>query len=173
MSDNILKMEKKAQLQIMENVFMLLIVFVILAIALVFVMMMQKAAQKDKLEEYKELDMIKKSQILSFLPEMQCSDNNNLDPDCFDIYKIDVFTEHLKRDKLYYPNLLGNIKIEIVEFDPSPEIPDDKRIIRTWVVYDNPKPDVKGEKNLQFPVLLKDVVENSNHFGVIKLGVYE
>lgn len=166
-------MKKKAQLQIMENVFMLLIVFAILAVAFIFVIANQRAEQKDKLEEFKELDMIKKAQIINILPEMQCSDNNNIDPDCFDIFKIEAFTEKLKKDRLYYPSLLGNIKIKITQYDPSPETAADNRVVKEWLVYDNPKPDYKGVKKLEFPVLLKDVVENNNYFGMILLEVYE
>ncbi len=154
----------------MENAFVLLIIFVILIIAFVFVMVMQKSAQKDKIQEFQELEIIKKAQVLNFLPEMQCSDNNNIDPDCYDILKIQIFKKYLDTDKLYYHSLLGYIKIEIIQYDPSPGV---NQEIDRWVVYDNPKPDYSGQRLVQFPVLLKDVTENSNYFGYIKLGVYE
>ncbi len=163
-------MKKKAQLQIMENIFVLLIIFAILAMAFVFVMIMQKSAQKDKIEEFKELEMIKKAQIMNFLPEMQCSDNNNLDPDCYDILKIEVFKKYLDKDKLYYRPLLGNIKIEIYMYDPSPEI---NKEIKKWELFDNPPRQYRGILPVRFPVLLKDSVENSDYFGYIVLSVYE
>ena len=154
----------------MENAFVLLIIFIILIIAFVFVMVLQKSDQKDKIQEFKELEMIKKAQILNFLPEMQCSDNNNLDPDCYDILKIEIFKKHLETDKLYYHSLLGYIKIEIIQFDPSPEI---NKEIQRWIVFDNSKPEDSGYKQVQFPVSLRNVIDNDNYFGIIKLGVYE
>jgi hypothetical protein len=163
---------KKAQLQIMENTFILIIIFLILSIAFVFVIIMQNAAQKDKISEYKDIELVKKSQILNFLPEMQCSDNNNLDPDCYDILKMEAFRDYLEEDRLFYRSLLGNIKIRIERYDPSPEMASNPNI-EEWVICDYPKPESNGYKEVQFPVLLKDVIENSNYFGIIYLGVYE
>ena len=161
---------RKAQLQIMENTFILIIVFLILSIALIYVMVMRNAEQKDKLSEFKDIELIKKSQILNFLPEMQCSDNNNLDPDCYDILKMVAFRDYLEQDKLYYRSLLGNIKIRVVRYDPSPEVNSQNE---EWVICDFEKPESNGYREIQYPVLLKDVIANSNYFGIIYLGVYE
>jgi hypothetical protein len=163
-------MTKRAQLQIMENAFIMLIIIVILIVAFIFVMAFQKSQQQDKATEFKELDILKKSRVLNFLPEMQCSDNNNLDPDCYDILKITSFSKQVQTEQLYYKSLLGNVKITIKEFDPSPGI---NKWTNTWEVYDNPLPEFKGIREVQFPVLLRDVVNNENGFGVIYLGVYE
>ncbi len=161
---------KKAQLQIMENVFVLIIIFIILFIAFIFVIGFQKAEQKDLANEFKQLELMKKAQVLNFLPEMQCSDDNNLDPNCYDILKINAFKNELQRSDFYYRPLLGNIKIVIKKYDPSPDI---NQWGDEWLLYDNPKPDFKGIKEIRYPVSLKDSLENSNYFGVIFLGVYE
>ena len=160
---------KKAQIQMMENVFVMIIIFVILIIAFLFVMVMQKSKQADKLEELKEMELVKKAQVLNFLPEMQCSDNNNIDPDCYDILKILTFTDYLETGDLDYDSMLGDIKIEIFRYDPSPGI---NQEIESWVVYDNPPGEYEGKLPVQFPVLLKDVRENANYFGYIKLIIY-
>lgn len=161
---------KKAQLQIMENAFILLVIFIILIIAFVFVVSFQKAEQKDKEREFLQLELIKKSRILNFLPEMQCSDNNNLDPDCYDLFKIESFTKTVNEHKFYYQPLLGNIKITIKRYDPSPDI---NKWFDTWEVYDFPKEPFNGIMPIEFPVLLKDSVNSTNYFGIIFLGVYE
>ena len=163
-------MRKRAQLQIMENTFILIVIFLILILALIFVIAVQKSNQRDKVRELQELELIKKSRVLNFLPEMQCSDNNDLDPDCYDILKIEVMKEIFDNDKDYYPVLLGNVRILIRKFDPSPKINSWKD---EWLVYDNPKAEDKGYREVQFPVLLRDVTSNSDYFGVIYLGVYE
>jgi hypothetical protein len=162
-------LKKKAQLQIMENAFILMIIFIILVIALIFVIGFQKAEQKDKEKEYKNLELIKKSQVLNFLPEMQCSDNNNIAPDCYDLIKINSFKQQVKDSKDYYTNLLGNIKITIKRYDPSPNI---NSWGETWEIYDNPKPEDNGFLPVHFPVLLSDPVNNANYFGLIFLQVY-
>jgi hypothetical protein len=166
---------KKAQLQIMENAFILLIIFIILVIAFIFVMSFQRAEQKDKEAEFKKLELVKKSQVLNFLPEMQCSDNNQLSPDCYDILKIESFMTQVNDDHVYYNSLLGNIKITIKRYEPSPDCdcPNNDRWLKTWDIYNNPKEEDKGSLHIQYPVLLADTVNNANYFGVIFLEVYE
>ncbi len=161
---------RKAQLQIMENTFILIVIFLILTLALIFVIAVQKSNQQDKVRELQEIELIKKSRVLNFLPEMQCSDNNDLDPDCYDILKIEVMTEIFENDLDYYPELIGHVKILIKKFDPSPEV---NEWTDEWIIYDRPKGEYLGYREVQFPVLLRDVISNSDYFGVIYLGVYE
>src|SRR3989338_1946725 len=115
-------MQKKAQLQIMENIFAIVIIVIILAIAFVFMVAVDRQEQRSREQDIAALDVVKKSQVLNFLPELKCSDNNNLDPDCYDILKIEAFTQQVSEDNFYYRTLLGNMKIEIVRYDPSPEV---------------------------------------------------
>jgi hypothetical protein len=161
---------KKAQLQMMENAFVLLIIFVILIIAFVFVVGMQKSAQNDKIQEFKELELIKKSQILNFLPEMQCSDNNIIDPDCYDILKIEAFKQQIEENPDYYNTLLGKINLTVKKFEPSPDY---NEWNGEWNIYDNTKGEDEGVRQVQFPVLLKNVTEKADYFGVVIIGVYE
>ena len=161
---------RKAQLQIMENTFILIIIFLILIIALVFVIAVQRSNQQDRVKELQEIELIKKSHVLNFLPEMQCSDNNDLDPDCYDILKIEVMTEIFENDLDYYPELIGHVLIIVRQFDPSPEV---NEWTNEWIIYNNTKGDYTGIRPVMFPVLLRDVTTNSDYFGVIYLGVYE
>ena len=150
---------RKAQLQLMENTFVLLILFIVFMIVFLVILVMNKAQSQNRLAEIQEIELIKKSQVLNFLPEMQCSDNNNLDPDCYDLIKIQKFKDYAVTDTEYYHSMLGYIRIEIEQFDPSPDVttPPEK-----WEVYDFKPEKEAGEKAIQFPVLLRDVVDNSD-----------
>lgn len=180
MSNNILKkmkkllskfrFKKKAQLQLMENTFVLLILFIIFMIVFLVILVMNKAQANTRTIELQEAELIKKSQVLNFLPEMQCSDNNNLDPDCYDIIKIQMFKDYVEQDKTYYNSMLGHIKIEVEKYDPSPDI---NQELERWEIYDYPYSEYNGEKPIQFPVLLRDVVDNSDYFGIIYLKIYK
>lgn len=167
---------KKAQLQIMENAFVLLAIFFILMLAVIFVAANQRNARLEKLEMFKERDSIKKSRALDFLPEMTCSEDNVIDPNCYDILKIIAFKELIQEEQLYYNEMLGNIYIIVRRFDPSPENPNYKEWVEEWIIYNNTKAEYKGHTELRFPVLLRDVIDgtsNPDYFGVIYLGVYE
>ncbi len=177
MPDYILsQMRKKAQLQIMENAFAMIIIFIVLIFAGVFVFVMQRNEQVQRQKEFAELEVLKKSWILNFLPEMQCSDNNNLDPDCYDLLKIESFAKKVEESKSieddYYERLLGYVKISVEWIDPSPGV---NRQVAIWQIYDNPKKDYKGIREIPLPVTLRDPVNNSgvNYFGVVYLGAYE
>jgi len=71
---------------------------------------------------------------------------------------------------LFYRSLLGYVRLDVVKYDPSPEI---NKEIETWNLYDNPKQEERGYSEIHYPVLLRDVRNNRDYFGVIYLGVYE
>ncbi len=166
---------KKSQLQIMENALIIMVIFIILVIAFLFVVSFQRQEQKDKEKEFQMLELVKKTQILNFLPEMQCSEDNIFVPNCYDILKIEAFTNLVSEDKFFYDELLGNIKISVRRYEPSPDCdcPNNERWLKTWLIYDNPKPENRGFIPFYVPVLLKDPVNDDNYFGVIYLEVYE
>ncbi len=162
-----MRLNKKAQLQIMENTFVLLIIFIIFIVVFFVILIVNKAQSGYRMSEIEESELIKKSQILNFLPEMQCSDNNNLDPDCYDIMKVEAFMDYVDNNPEYYQRMLGHIRIGIEQFNPSTN-----NVEKEWEVYDFPNDDLKGERAIKFPVLLRDVTDDSDYFGIIHLWVY-
>ena len=63
-------MQKKAQLQIMENIFAIVIIVIILAIAFVFMVAVDRQEQRSREQDIAALDVVKKSQVLNLF-EMQ------------------------------------------------------------------------------------------------------
>jgi hypothetical protein len=167
-------MKKKAQLQIMENAFAMLIIFIIFIIVGVFAFAWQRGEEVQRQREFAELEVLKKSWILNFLPEMQCSDNNNIEPDCYDLLKIDAFARKVEEQRSseddYYGRLLGYVNISVEWYDPSPDV---NKQVAKWQIYDNPKKENKGMRVLPLPLTLRDPVNNSNYFGIVYLGAYE
>ncbi len=158
---------KKSQLQMMENAFIILIVFVILIIAFLFVIGMQRSGHSDKITEFNQLELIKKAKVLNFLPEMQCSDNNNIDPDCYDILKIESFIQLLQNDK-DYEVLLGHLNLSVKQYDLVNDV-----WTNEWYIYDKPREEFNGVMQIQFPISLYDRIEDEYYFGVVYLGIYE
>ena len=155
----------------MENVFVLIIVFILLMMAFVFVVRVQITGQKEKQRSLKELELIKKAQVLNFFPELQCSDNNNMDPDCYDLYKIMAFKNRMNDDAYYryYRFLLGNVRISVHRYDPSPNT---DKWFKPVVIYDNPFSSSEDILPIRFPVLLRNVTEDRDYFGYVYIGVY-
>ncbi|MBD3203088.1 hypothetical protein GF327_02240 [Candidatus Woesearchaeota archaeon] len=170
-------MKKKSQIQMMQTIIILVIFFFLIAIGLIFYFSYQKSGLKDKSRIYQNIEMIKKSQILSFLPEIQCSFGNIISSDCYDIQKIHAFTSTVYPDnKYYYDSLFGNVRISILKYETK---------IHNWnqsliwkgdsglTLYDNSKPDYSGIRNLEIPVNLFDSALNKYYFGIIKLEIYQ
>ena len=80
------------------------------------------------------------------------------------------FKDFTEADKTYYNPFLGNIRIEIEKYDPSPDV---NKVVKQWTIYDYPYTEERGEIAIKFPVLLRDVVDNSDYFGVISLMIYK
>ncbi|MBN2422452.1 hypothetical protein JXB41_04455 [Candidatus Woesearchaeota archaeon] len=169
-----LNIKKKSQLQMMQTVVVLLIFFVLLVIGLIFVFFNQRSNLKEKQREYTNLELMKKAQVLNFMPELQCSFDNVINPDCYDIEKINAFESKVYADnKYFYDALLGNSRITILRFDmdaidwdPAWGSADGK------LIYDNKKPDYKQISKVQLPISLYDPEEDEYYFGLINLEIY-
>jgi hypothetical protein len=154
----------------MESSFVLLIFFFLLALVVIFFMIMQKAAVKDKNLEYANLQLIKKSQIINYLPEILCTEDNHPKPDCFDIEKLDALSNisSQARYKQYYLSMFGNMNINISMYNS-----DSKTWSKPWTIYSNPGNGTR--RQIQIPISLFNASANQNdarYFGVIFLDVY-
>jgi len=161
---------KKAQLQIMENVFILIIIFIIFIFAFLFYVRIQRSNQIDKIDSFKDIEFVKKAQLLSFLPELMCTDNNVIKVDCYDILKIEAFTKEISENRDYYDPLFGKVNITVKRYEPSPDFESWNNV---WNIYDNPTGENKGVREEKFFVLLRDVTTKSDYFGVLFIGLYE
>lgn len=149
---------------------MILIITVLLVLAFVFAIGMQKRDARAKQEEMKELDLLKKARVLDFLPEMQCSDNNYLNPDCYDLIKLQAFVSVNPSDHLFYKSLFGRLNITVMVLDPNLDATD--RWPREWHIYDYTGGKYTSYQTFYRPVTLRDPVNMTSYFGWIILGVY-
>ncbi|MBU0757179.1 MAG: hypothetical protein KKF44_03885 [Nanoarchaeota archaeon] len=165
-------MKKKSQLKIMESSIIILIVFFVLAIASIFFFGLHVNSVKNKMIEFENIEVIRKTQVLNFFPEIQCTKTNDMEGNCYDFYKIIAFKEQIEKNPMYYKPLLGHLSISFRRYEPSPEI--SGWILPDIELYDNPKPSYKKLRKVRYPVSIRDVTEeNKDYFGVMILGVYE
>lgn len=160
---------KKAQIHMMETVMVVLVFLMLLTVGIIFFISQQKAGALEKQREYDNLNIIKKSQVLNFLPELQCSFDGVVNSNCYDSIKVGQFASLYADNQFYYHLLLGNIRIEIAEYDPSPEINSE---VTSWMLYDHPKPEDLGYRQIQYPVSIYNTVDNNHKFGILKINVY-
>jgi hypothetical protein len=145
--------QKKAQIQMMETMAILLIFFVLVVMGFVFFMKITSVTQGSKVTKDQELQSIRVSQAISFLPELQCSTKNIIDENCFDKYKLDSF-ESLD-DEFYYPFFYFS-KITVNETYPGDD---------GWVLYDRYLNGTSYKTTI--PILLRNVTASTDSFGLL------
>ena len=83
-------MKKKAQLQVMQTIFIVLFLFVLLSIFVIIIMAKNRSNTIERLEQLEVMSEYKKSQIIDNLPELRCSFENVILNDCYDKLFIDL-----------------------------------------------------------------------------------
>ena len=105
---------KKAQLETMQTVFIVLFLFISLFFVLVVVVAKDKANARTQIEQLVLLTEYKKAQIMDYLPELRCSFENVILKDCYDKLAIDSFANTVSKNQLYYNQLFGHAKLQLM-----------------------------------------------------------
>jgi hypothetical protein len=157
---------KKAQLEIMESAFVLIIIFAILSIAIIFVIAQQRGASKDQLEQYLILSHMKKSSAISLLPEVQYSTGTVSSSDHYDRIALLSFKDTVESNRLYYTQLFQNVRLRVDEFD----------YLSGWTEYelfDFSPSEYESMMEFIIPVVLVDPETYDKTLGVIYLEMYK
>ena len=119
---------KKAQVQMAETIGILFIFLILVALGVSFWFKIQSSSISQKTVELQELQAVEVVQIVSNLPEIQCSRLNEVEDNCFDEKKMIAFSKYLQGydqdfdvapssdpyDRLMeYYDLLGLSRIEV------------------------------------------------------------
>ena len=156
---------KKSQIHMMETIAILLIFFVIIVIGFMFFMRTASVSQEGKVTKDQELQSIRVSQAISFLPELQCSSKNIIDENCFDKFKLNAF-ETMKNNpgedfiNFYYPFFYFS-EITVKQIYPPGD---------NWVLYNKTLNGTSYKTTI--PILLRDPVEKTDSFGLLIINYY-
>jgi len=160
---NLLKM-KKSQIQMGESVAILFIFFILLIFGFVFYMNVMRGSATIEREENIQLKAIGIAQKVSFLPELQCSEENVRREDCIDLYKLEAASKLLEENNIYYYDIFEFSKIWVKEI-----FPESKKI---WPLYNNTLIDHKNKLSTFIPVSLFDATLKKYDFGILVVEVY-
>jgi hypothetical protein len=165
-------MEKKAQIQMGENVIILFIFFILLIFAVVFFTKLQSA----KVQQTKDIDVtgrgLEIAQKVALLPELQCTkDNAEIFPGCYDEFNlraIDSLAQEGENTE-YYIDLFGFSTISIRKIFPSQQDP--------LLVYNRTKDDYESIIVTNTPITLCNFLTTSSDkgdcsFAVVRIEVY-
>ncbi|TKJ17385.1 hypothetical protein CEE44_02520 [Candidatus Woesearchaeota archaeon B3_Woes] len=153
-------MKKKSQIQMMETIAIMLIFFVIIVIGFTFYIRTSGFSQGQKIAKIQELESIKVSQAISFLPELQCSSKNIIKDNCFDMYKLSAFMTLPDKNNVYYPFFYYS-DITVKEIYPSN---------KEWNIYNRTRSGSVYKTSI--PILLYNATTRTNSFGMLEIKYY-
>ncbi|HJN56359.1 MAG: hypothetical protein QF436_03160 [Candidatus Woesearchaeota archaeon] len=154
---------KKSQVQMMETIAVLFIFFVLIILGFVFYAKVLKGNIEIETEESVQLNAIKIAQRASFLPELQCSEENIVSDNCIDIIKLEAASAIMEENEIHYYDRLSFSKITIKEVYPDEN---------EWMLYDRPLDDYSNKITTNIPISLLDPILNTNSFGIISVETF-
>ncbi len=155
---------KKAQIQIGESLLILFIFFILLIFGFVFYMNVIKSSSKAEMEENIQLKAIGIAQKASFLPELQCSNENVRRESCIDLLKLSAAADLLDESYLYYYDVFEFSKIWVTQIFPEAG--------EELFLYNNPLTNWTNNITTFIPVSLFNETAGEYGFGILAVEVY-
>ena len=158
---------KKSQIQMGESVAILFIFFILMIFGFVFYMNILKGSAKVEIEENIQLKAIGIAQKASFLPELQCSDENVRKEDCIDLLRLDAASNLIQQNHIYYFDIFEFSNIRVEKIWPPPT--------NTWQLYNNTPSNFSNRLSTFIPISLLNVTNDipEYYFGTLIVDVYK
>jgi len=147
----------------LETMAVLFIFFLLVVMGLVFYAKVLSGNIDFQKEESIQLNAIEIAQRASSLPELQCSLDNIVSDNCIDIIKLDVASDILVENEVFYYDRLLFSRITVREIYPGNN---------EWTLYDRPREDSEDKRVTQIPISLFDPISNKNSFGVMFVELF-
>ena len=146
-----------------ESVAILFIFFMFVVFGFVFYMNVLTASTEVEIEENIQLKAIGIAQKASFLPELQCSEENVKTENCIDIMKLEYAAGLLESNNFYYYDVFEFSKIWVEKTFPTEE---------EWLLYNKSYTNWQDRQSTLVPVSLFDPKSKKYSFGILAVEVY-
>ena len=145
---------KKAQLQMTENIVIIIVIVFILMFGFIFYAKVRAQTLEDKSKEYSELDLVQASQAIVALPELSCSSEALVEIGCLNKLKLEAFDVlNMKVEYFeYYRKVFGKSRVTIISVFPSDEF--------DFELYNNPYNGSKSGSPMFIPINIFDPINN-------------
>ena len=157
---------KKAQIKMLETILVMFVLFVILALAMIFYFNAQRTSITQQASENKDAKAIEISQAVTALIELQCSQEDIRDFNCFDLYRLESMKNKIKNDN----NLRINYYHEI--FENSVIYVDGVYPISERITLYNRSLGNSSRSRFFTPISLYDPSEKTYSFAILTVDTY-
>jgi len=104
---------KKGQIHLIESTLVLFVFFFLLMIGLIIYSNVQSDRLKDVEKTFNEQRAVEIAQKIVFLPELQCSNDNVRNSECFEIQKLEHFRTTVNQNALFYREQFPLTKVNV------------------------------------------------------------
>jgi len=157
---------RRAQIEMGETIVVIFILMILIIFGLLTVYHFQVGGARQTQQRFGSFKTIELAQVVTNMPELQCSFIEVIDVTCIDEVKAVALASILKnpnnRAFYYYRETLGTAKIEIEEIYPEPN---------KIVVYDNSRGMPNAEPTF-IPVSLYKPAQRRSSFALLKATRY-
>ncbi|MBS3102043.1 hypothetical protein J4458_01185 [Candidatus Woesearchaeota archaeon] len=158
-----IKFSRKSQVHMGETIAVLLVFFILVLIGLIFYTRIIKGNIETEKEESRQLKAIEIAQRVSFLPELQCSEENIVTDNCIDIMKLDAASGIIRRNEIFYYDMLLFSNITLKEIYPEE---------RQWDLYDRSLGNFTSKLSTNVPIALFNPITKKYSFGVMEVSTF-
>jgi len=166
---------KKAQIRMMETISVLLVFMILLTFIVLFYITVARGTSETSADEESDLRAVQVAQLIGTLPEFQCSFNNIINENCFDVLKMESFISYTNESGPYedgitalsrdYFDLFTYSHITVTQVYPYSNTP--------WVIYSRePSLDRFESRTIFTPISIYYPQDNLYTFGILNVTVY-
>jgi hypothetical protein len=154
---------KKAQMQMVENIAILIVIVFILMFGFIFYSRLHSGKIVERHREYSELELVEATQKIINLPELSCSIESVVDVSCVNKLKAEAFLElNLTKDYFeYYNSMFGFSRVSIKSVFPDNNT--------DFLIYENKFESDFNEDSIFVPITIYDSITQEYNFGYIQV----
>lgn len=156
-------MNRKSQIQIGETIAVLFVFFILIVVGLIFYARVIKGNIEIEGEESSQLRSVGIAQRVMFLPEVQCSEDNNIIDNCIDTLKLESAQSLMRENEVYYYDLFEFGNISIAQIYPNEA---------KWSLYLRKADNPRNKIVTNVPVSLYNPVTRRHGFGVLTIETF-
>jgi hypothetical protein len=158
-------MKAKSQIKMGETIAIMFVFFILLVVGAVFYMNLQRTSAQQEIATSYQLREVELSQVISFLPEAQCTESNVVKASCFDLYKLIALSKIATSPEgiALYSNEFGTTAIQLIKVYPPGG---------NWTLYYNPRANFSGAEVMNIPIALYNTTSDKYYFGVLEIRTY-
>ncbi len=158
------RISKKAQLQLIETVAVLVIFFILVAIGLTFYSSVVKTGYNREATAQLETTAVEIAKRAGESMEFSCSEDNVPREVCVDEVKLIVAPAYLRANATRFFSLFGFSKISVSQLYPPPQ--------KSYVLWNNPLRNASISTVIHFPINIWYPVEQIYTLGEMRVEVY-